>query len=140
MKLSYDRYLAILCGLFAVWWLLLAIKPLYRADWALENALVVVFVSLLVLSYRWLPFSRTSYTLIFLFFCLHEIGAHYTYAKVPYDQWFQSLTGRTLNSFFGATRNHFDRLGHLSFGLLLTYPIREIFVRVAQTKGFWGYY
>lgn len=140
MRLSHRRYVLTLCGLFAVWWVALAIKPLYRADWLLENVLVFIFVPVLVLTRRWLPFSRTSYTLIFLFFCLHEVGAHYTYAKVPYDQWFQVLTGHTLNSLFGATRNHFDRLGHLAFGLLLSYPIREVFIRVAQAKGFWSYY
>jgi len=29
---------------------------------------------------------------------------------------------------------------HFAFGLLLAYPIREVFVRVAEAKGFWGYY
>ncbi|KKT74082.1 MAG: hypothetical protein UW71_C0036G0006 [Parcubacteria group bacterium GW2011_GWB1_44_7] len=27
-----------------------------------------------------------------------------------------------------------------SFGFLLAYPIREIFVRITRVKGFWGYY
>src|SRR4029453_13759931 len=34
----------------------------------------------------------------------------------------------------------YDRLVHFSFGLLLAYPIREVFLRVAKVKGFWGYY
>jgi putative membrane protein len=28
---------------------------------------------------------------------------------------------------------------HFSYGLLLAYPIREIFLRVADVRGFWGY-
>lgn len=141
MKLPHHhRYVLILGGLFALVWVALAIKPLYRADWMLENGLVAVFVPLLILTYRRFPFSRVSYTLIFVFLCLHEVGAHYTYAKVPYDEWFQALAGRSLNSLFGASRNHFDRLGHFAFGLLLAYPIREIFVRVAEARGFWSYY
>jgi putative membrane protein len=136
----HHRYVLILGGLFALVWVALAIKPLYRADWMLENGLVAVFVPLLILTYRRFPFSRVSYTLIFVFLCLHEVGAHYTYAKVPYDEWFQALAGRSLNSLFGASRNHFDRLGHFAFGLLLAYPIREIFVRVAEARGFWSYY
>ena len=140
MRISHQRYVLILGGLFALFWVALAIKPLYRSDWMLENGLVAFFVPLMILTYRRFPFSRVSYTLIFVFLCLHEVGAHYTYAKVPYDQWFQSLTGHTLNSFFGATRNHFDRLGHFAFGLLLSYPMREIFVRVAEARGFWSYY
>jgi putative membrane protein len=71
---------------------------------------------------------------------LHEVGAHYTYAKVPYDAWVQALTGGSLNSLLGWQRNQFDRLAHFAFGLLLAYPIREIFMRVADTRGFWSYY
>jgi putative membrane protein len=68
------------------------------------------------------------------------VGSHYTYAEVPYDQWFQSLTGTTINELFGWERNHFDRLVHFSYGLLLAYPIREMFLRVVNVKGFWGYF
>jgi putative membrane protein len=84
--------------------------------------------------------SRVSYTLIFLFLCLHAVGAHYTYSLVPYDAWVESLTGRTLSSLTGWERNHFDRLVHFSYGLLLAYPAREVFLRVANVHGFWGYY
>ena len=139
-KLPHHRYVLILAGLFLLFWLALAVSPLDRADWMLENGLVAIFAPLLILTYRKFPFSRVSYTLIFIFFCMHEVGAHYTYAKVPYDAWLQALSGRTLSSFFGATRNHYDRLGHFAFGLLLAYPIREIFVRVAEARGFWSYY
>jgi putative membrane protein len=37
-------------------------------------------------------------------------------------------------------RNHFDRLVHFSYGFLLSYPIREVFLRVANVRGFWGYF
>jgi putative membrane protein len=29
---------------------------------------------------------------------------------------------------------------HFSFGLLMAYPVRELFVRVARVRGFWAYY
>jgi len=135
VTLSHRAYVLVLLGLFALWWLALAIAPVDRADWMLENALVVVALAVLVVTDRWFRFSRVSYTLIFLFLCLHEIGAHYTYAKVPYHDWLQGI-GVSL----GAGRNHFDRLGHFAFGLLLAYPMREVFVRVASARGFWGYY
>jgi putative membrane protein len=101
---------------------------------------VCIFIGFLVLTYKWFPLSRISYTLIFIFLCLHEIGSHYTYALVPYNAWFESIFGRTLNSMLGWERNHFDRLVHCSYGLLLAYPVREIFLRVADVKGFWGYF
>jgi putative membrane protein len=133
-------YLLSLGALFLTEWVLLAIAPFDRKDWALENVLVFVFVPFLVLTRKRLPLSLISYTSIFLFLCLHEVGAHYTYAKVPYDEWFRGLTGTPLNELLGFQRNHFDRLAHFSFGLLLAYPIREVFLRVADVRGVWGYY
>jgi putative membrane protein len=72
--------------------------------------------------------------------CLHQVGAHYSYAEVPYDRWFEALTGTTFNSLVGWERNNFDRVVHFSYGLLLAYPIREVFLRVADVRGFWGYF
>ena len=137
---AHRRYLLALGVMFAVIWTALAIAPKYRADWALENALVVAFVIFVALSYKRLTLSRISYTMIFLFLCLHEVGAHYTYAETPYDEWFAALTGETLNSRLGWERNNFDRVVHFAYGLLLAYPIREIFLRVAAVRGFWGYF
>jgi len=134
------RWFLVLGALFLLVWAALAIAPLDRKDWALENVLVIFIVPVLVLSRKKFPLSRISYTAIFIFLCLHEVGAHYTYAKVPYDAWFSSLTGSTLNGLLGLERNHFDRLAHFSFGFLLAYPIREVFLRVADVRGVWGYY
>ncbi len=138
--ISHGRYLALLAALFAAVWIALAIAPWQRDDWALENALVVAFVAALAASYRRFMLSRLSYTLIFLFLCVHEVGAHYTYAEVPYDTWAQALSGRSLNEAMGWQRNHFDRFAHFMYGLLLAYPLRELFVRVANARGFWGYF
>jgi putative membrane protein len=138
--LSQERYPKVLFALLVALSVGLAINPHDRADWLLENALLFVGVGVLVATRKALPLSRISYTLIFLFLCLHAIGAHYTYSLVPYDAWFEALTGRTLSSLTGWQRNHFDRLVHLCYGLLLAYPVREVFLRVADVRGFWGYY
>lgn len=138
--MSRDRYVAVLAILYATWWLALAIDPSYREDWIVENVLVLVFVVALGASYRRFSLSRLSYTLIFVFLCLHAVGSHYTYAEVPYDVWFQTLTGRSLNALMGWERNHFDRLVHFMYGLLLAYPIREVFLRIADVRGLWGYF
>jgi putative membrane protein len=134
-------YLLTLLGLFALVAAWAAWEPLHPDDWALENALVVVALVVLLGTYRVLPLSRVSYGLIFLFMVLHEVGSHYTYAEVPYDAWFATLTGgTTFNELVGWERNHFDRLVHFSYGLLLAYPIREMVLRVGELKGFWGYF
>jgi putative membrane protein len=59
------------------------------------------------------------------------LGSHYTYALVPYQEWFPIFEGG---------RNHFDRLVHFLYGLLLAYPIREMFLRIGNVRGFWGYF
>lgn len=132
---THRGYVLALLGAFSIWWLVLALSPVDRADWALENALVLTGLLVLAVTDRWFRFSRVSYTLLFVFLCLHEIGAHYTYAKVPYHEWLRAI-GVSL----GDGRNHFDRLGHFAFGLLLAYPMREVFVRIASARGFWSYY
>ncbi len=140
MRISHRSYLLILAILFAIVWIWLAISPHNRADWTLENVLVILFTISIAATYQRFPFSRISYTLIFLFLIFHEIGAHYTYAKVPYNEWTQQIFGFHLNDVLGFERNHFDRLIHFSYGLLLAYPIREIFIRIANVKGFWSYF
>jgi putative membrane protein len=140
MARTWRRYCLTTLTMYGFLWLALAIAPRDRADWALENALVVVFVPALVASLRWFPLSRLSWTLILVFLSLHTVGAHYTYAEVPYDAWSLALFGRRLNDLLGLERNHFDRLVHFSYGLLMAYPMRELFLRVADARGFWGYF
>lgn len=138
--MRHGPYVAILAALLGVLWAALAIAPVSRHDWALENALLVVFVVALAASWRRFPLSRVSYTLIFLFLCLHTVGAHFTYSLVPYDDWWRRLTGNSLNEMLGWQRNNFDRVVHFAYGLLLAYPVRELLLRVASVKGFWGYF
>jgi len=133
------RYPATLLAILLLIGIALAIAPRDRSDWLLENSLAAGAVCLLVFTWRAFPLSKFSYSLIFVFLVLHEVGAHYTYSEVPYDDWFRALTGRTLNGALGLERNHYDRLVHFAYGLLLAYPMRELFVRVADARGFWGY-
>ena len=127
-----PRYVGTLVVLFALWWIGWGIAPHDRADWLLENALSAAAVGALAATARPFPLSRISYTLIFVFLCLHTVGAHYTYSLVPYGDWLPWL-GQ-------GERNHYDRFVHFSYGLLLAYPIRELFLRVAGVRGFWGYF
>lgn len=138
-RTAYDRFALLLLVGFAVLWIALAIRPLHRPEWLLENVIVFVGVPVLILLHKHLPLSKVSASLIFVFLCLHEVGAHYTYAEVPYDRWFESLTGKGLNDWFDWERNHFDRVIHFLYGLLITYPVREIVLRMSHAKGFWTY-
>lgn len=127
-----NRLLQILFGWYILFWILMAVSPLDRLDWFIENLLVFATVGLLVGTYRIFPLSDMSYILITLFMSLHTIGSHWTYSEVPLGFWIRDT--------FGFSRNHFDRIVHFSFGLLMAYPIREIFLRIASVRGFWAYY
>jgi putative membrane protein len=138
--LRHDRVCLVLLLVFLVVWGLLAVAPYDRGDWLLENLLTMVFVPLIVVSYWLVRFSLVSYAFIFLFLCLHSLGAHYTYAEVPYDAWSEAYLGFSVDQALGWSRNNFDRCVHFSYGLLIAYPVREIFFRVANARGFWGYF
>lgn len=69
--------------------------------------------------------SRLSFAAITLFLCLHTLGARYLYSYTPYDAWSEQLLGINITEAFGFERNHYDRLVHFSFGLLLAVPIQE---------------
>jgi putative membrane protein len=129
-----TRFALGLGALFAVQVVLLAIRPTDRGDWALENAIALPFAAMLLWTSRVNPLSRSSYALIFGFLALHEVGSHYTYSIVPYDDWVEMLTGRTLSALVGWERNHYDRLVHLAFGLLLAVPMREVLSRHVRAR------
>jgi putative membrane protein len=132
---SGDNHRMILMGLllsYGLFWTWLAIDPIDRRDWFLENLLTVGFVAVLLLTYRRFAFSLTSYALIGVFLIFHTIGAHYTYAEVPVGFWLQHA--------LELSRNPFDRIAHFAYGALLVYPLRELLVRLAGVKGLWSFY
>jgi putative membrane protein len=129
---------ALLLAAFCILFVTLGIAPLYRQDWLLENLLVFAAVPLLVVTRHRLLFSNLTYACLFVFFSLHEVGAHYTYSLVPYDQWFHALTGRSLDAMLGFERNHYDRLLHFLYGLLVTPAAVELFARYARYPRVWA--
>lgn len=91
------------------------------SNWLLENTLVFLFLIFLGFTYRKYQFSDLSYLLICVYLCLHVYGSKYTYAENPLGFWLQDQ--------FQWSRNHYDRIVHFSFGFLLAYPMRELFLR-----------
>ncbi len=127
-----TKYRWFLLAAFVAVWIWAAINPIHPDDWLLENYLVFIFVPIIFIVGRWFKLSNISYTLITLFMIMHVVGSHYTYAEVPF--------GETLKLWLGAERNMYDRLVHFSYGFLLAYPMREVFMRVGHAKGFWSYF
>jgi putative membrane protein len=77
---------------------------------------------------RW-PVSNAALACLIHFLALHTIGGRYTYSHVPYDEFARALTGTSVSEAFGLSRNHYDRLVHLSYGLLTILPVREALER-----------
>ena len=75
------------------------------------------------------PLSSAAVACVFAFFVLHTIGGRYTYTNVPYDSWATDLFGRSISDVTGWSRNHYDRLVHLAYGLLAVLPTREFLRR-----------
>lgn len=121
-KMSSRNRIPLVCfATFVVVWIVLAINPRYPEDWLLENLPTFVLVPLAVLSYRWFRFSNRAYIQATIFAILHTIGSHYTYSEVPVGDWVRDT--------FDLSRNHYDRVVHFSFGLLMMRPLRELAIR-----------
>lgn len=83
MAIPHRKFLLILGIAFAAWWTILAIAPWHRDVWLTENALVFLAAAFLGGFHRKLLFSRVSYLLIFIFMCLHQVGAQFICATAP---------------------------------------------------------
>ncbi len=123
--------LHIMIAVFVIVWVWLAINPIDRGDWLLENALLILFIGVLAFLYRTFTLTNFSYLLLTLFFLLHAIGAHYTYQDTPLDNWFKQN--------FHTKRAFYDRIVHFTFGLLVAYPFWEVAIRAMKLRSVWSY-
>jgi putative membrane protein len=126
-----NRLLQVLCVALAAVIILTGYRPEKVFDWWLENIAALSFVAVLALTYRRLPLSNLSYLLIFVYLSMHEWGAEYKYSDVPLGEW--------MKPWLDTTRNHYDRVMHFSYGLLLSYPMQEWFMRVVGVTSNWRY-
>ena len=125
LKTISNKYASFLLIIFSIYWIIMAFNVHERYMWFIENVLMFIFLTIILITYRKFKFSALSYTLFFLFLILQTTGAHYTYEFVPFD-W--------ITNTFHFERNNFDRLVHFSYGFLLAFPIRELFIKITNTK------
>lgn len=136
-KVKNQKLFWILNLIVLLEWIFFAFGVKDRMTWVLENMLLFLFVGPIVYYYLKDVLSTTSYVLIAIFVFFHNIGAHYTYSEVPYNQWTEVVFGTSLNDVLGVKRNHYDRLVHFLFGFLLTLPVIEFFEKKSPLKGLW---
>lgn len=118
-ELYSNRTVLVSVSLFFLYWISTLITTPNLSNWILENTLVIIFLLVLVATQSRFRFSDASYLLIFFYLILHVYGAKFTYAENPFGYW--------LKDAFDLGRNHYDRIVHFSFGLLLAYPMRDFF-------------
>ncbi len=114
-----QHYPAILFAGYIILFIYLAIDPVDRRVWFIENLASVGVLVLIVLVHRHFRFSNAAYTLMAVWLVLHTIGGHFTFANVPFD---------FVNDLFGFERNNYDRFAHAAVGLY-AFAIAEYLTR-----------
>lgn len=119
LPFKQNKLVQFFIAVFFICWTVTFINTPNRTNWFTENTLTLIFLIVLSASYKKFTFSQASYTMIFVYILLHIYGAEYTYAENPFGYW--------LKDTLSMNRNHYDRIVHCSFGLLLAYPMRDYF-------------
>jgi putative membrane protein len=123
--LPRDHYQRALFLFFLLFFAGSCIAPPYRQFLLMQHVPTVLAALLLAYVSNRFVISRLSFTSIILFLCMHTLGARYLYSYTPYDVWSEALLGVNISEIFGFERNHYDRLVHFSYGLLLVVPVQE---------------
>lgn len=123
MNTRFSFFPAILAVLLTIMMIWSGIAPASRAVWWAEMLPIFAVFSALLLTYHRFQFSHVAYLFMSFWLVMHTIGAHYTFADVPFD-W----ANRLLSPLLGEGRNHFDRVGHYIIGFY-AYPMAEWLMR-----------
>jgi len=111
------RLPAVLLAGYLILFTVLAFQPYARDVWWTENLTIIPIVVVLVaLNAAGVRFSHTAYVLMSCLICLHTIGAHYAFERVPFG---------FVTRLFGLERNHYDRVAHFTVGFY-AYPVVEL--------------
>jgi len=109
-------------GLLLIAIVISGIQPLEFEAYLLHQAGTVFMLILLFVIFKKIGLDFLSFTFYLLFLLIHIIGAHYLYSYVPYNDWIQQVFHFNLDQYMGWSRNMYDRLVHLAYGILL-YPL-----------------
>lgn len=110
---------------FFVW---SSVNPVDLSVWRVEAITSAISVILFVILYIFkVRLSNLAYVLCLIFPVMHIIGAHYTFANVPFD-WF--------NNMIHSSRNMYDRVAHASVGLY-SFAIIELLLKYRMVNKRW---
>ncbi len=129
----------VLLSLFTIFFVLWLQDPPYQLHAMIHVVPTWVAVAILLASIRFFAISNTSFALVVGFLSLHVLGTRYVYSYVPYDQWSLQVFGATISETLQLNRNHYDRVVHFSYGLLIAPVARELIVRLTQVISPWSH-
>jgi len=124
-----HRLPAVLLGLTLALLAWSAYRPHDYPTWALEVFPAVLWIVVLIATYRRFPMTPLLYGLTALHCALLIVGGHYTYSEVPIGNWARDT--------FDLSRNHYDRVGHFLQGFVPAILAREILIRTSPVKRGW---
>lgn len=101
--------------------------------WFLESSPAILGAIALILLYPRFRFTDLVYVLILVHAVILMVGAHYTYAEMPWFSW--------LRDHFGLARNYYDRVGHIAQGFIPAMIAREVLLRcLPLQRGAWLFF
>ncbi|WP_235037731.1 MULTISPECIES: DUF2238 domain-containing protein [unclassified Novosphingobium] len=123
LRIAVPRLQVVLLGLTAAAALLSLVDTPYPDLAPLQNLPTLAIVGGIGLSLRRWPMPTSTVLCVCLFLWLHTLGGRYIYSFVPYEDWASALGLPSPAQTLGLSRNSWDRLVHLSFGLCWVHPI-----------------
>ena len=95
----------------------------------LNNIGTLFLLFIMIVDIRKNVLSKLGFSGLWMFSVLHSVGSCWIYSYVPYNDWMIYLFDFDFNSFFGFSRNHYDRLVHFLFGILLLASSRDLIMK-----------
>ena len=126
LKISFT----ILYVIFSL--IMMYISPSEREYLYLNNIGTLFLLFLMIIDIQKEVLSKAGFIGLLGFSVLHSVGSCYLYTYVPYNDWMIYLFDFDLKSFFEFERNHFDRLVHFFFGLLLLSSSRDLIIKLSD--------
>ncbi len=110
------------------------IQPVFPDQQFLQHIGTAFIILVLIADIKNKIWSSSAFLGIALFTMIHIIGARYIYSYVPYDEFFKACFNFDIQQYFGWERNHYDRLVHFSFGLLILPSLYELILNKLTSK------
>ena len=123
--------LTILYVIFSV--ILIYVSPMSNREYLYLNNIGTLFLLfLMIVDIQKEVLSKLGFIGLLTFSVSHSFGSCYLYQYVPYNEWMIYLFDFNFDSFFGFERNHYDRLVHFLFGVLLLPASRDLIMKLSR--------